>query len=166
MPEPMCGCGGLVMADGQPPQRHQVFDVPPMRAWVDEYRRYGGRCAGCGRAHGGVLPAGMPKGQLGPRALAVVGVLGTRRYLMQRKIRNLLDPLLGLNFSVGAISQAPGKTAAALKTPVAEAATSLGRAPALWMDETRHPREEPTGSGLRCSRCLWCLPSTPRGRAS
>ena len=65
-PEPVCECGGPVVADGQPPQRHQVFDVPPMRARVDEYRLYGGRCAGCGRLHGGALPAGVPKGQLGP----------------------------------------------------------------------------------------------------
>ena len=48
---------------------------------------------------------------------------------------------MGLSFSVGAISQAHGKVAAALKTPVAEAAASLGRASALWMDETHDPRE-------------------------
>ena len=92
-PEPVCECGGQVLADEQPPQRHQVFDVPPMRARVDEYRLYGGRCAGCGKPHGGVLPAGVSKGQLGPRALALVGVLGTRYHLTQRKIRNLLDQL-------------------------------------------------------------------------
>ena len=140
-PEPVCECGGQVLADRQAPQRHQVFDVPPMRARVDEYRLYSGRCLGCGKAHGGALPVGVPKGQLGPRALALVGVLGTRYHLTQRKIGNLLDQLMGLRFSVGAISQAHGKVAAALKTPVAKAAASLGQAPALWMDETHYPRE-------------------------
>ncbi len=91
--------------------------MPPLRAQVDEYRLYGGRCAGCGKPHAGVLPAGVPKGQLGPRALSLVGVLGTRYHLTQRKIRNLLDQLIGLSFSVGAISQAHG------------------------MDETHYPRE-------------------------
>jgi transposase len=70
-----------------------------------------------------------------------VGVLGTRYHLTQRKIRNLLDQLMGLSFSVGAISQAHGKVAVALKAPVAEAATSLCTAQALWMDETHYPRE-------------------------
>ncbi|MFO1332019.1 MAG: hypothetical protein U1E95_06065 [Rubrivivax sp.] len=60
-----------------------------------------------------------------PRALSLVGVLGTRYHLTQRKIRNLLDQLMGLSFSVGAISQAHGKVACALKTPVAEAVESL-----------------------------------------
>lgn len=139
-PEPVCECGGAV-ALTDPPQRHQVFDVPPMRAQVDEYRIYSGRCAGCGKAHAGVLPVGVPKGQLGPRALSLVGVLGTRYHLTQRKIRNLLDQLMGLNFSVGAISQAHGKVAQALKTPVAEATASLSESKALWMDETHYPRE-------------------------
>ena len=65
----------------------------------------------------------MPKGQLGPRALSLVGVLGTRYHLTQGQIRNLLDQLMGLSFSVGAISQAHGKVAHALKAPVAEART-------------------------------------------
>jgi len=139
-PEPVCECGGQVVV-GDDAQRHQVFEVPPMRAQVSEYRLYSGRCAGCGKPHTGVLPAGVPKGQLGPRALSLVGVLATRYHLTQRKIRNLLDQLMGLNFSVGAISQAHGKVAVALKAPVAEAAASLSTAPALWMDETHYPRE-------------------------
>ena len=139
-PESVCDCGGQIELTPRA-QRHQVFDVPPMRAQVDEYRIYSGRCAGCGKPHAGVLPAGVPKGQLGPRALSLVGVLGTRYHLTQRKIRNLLDQLMGLSFSVGAISQAHGKVAQALKTPVAEAAASLGSADALWMDETHYPRE-------------------------
>jgi transposase len=139
-PEPVCECGGQVEV-GDGPQRHQVFEVPTMRAQVSEYRLYSGRCAGCGKAHAGVLPAGVPKGQLGPRALSLVGVLGTRYHLTQRKIRNLLDQLMGLRFSVGAISQAHGKVAAALKAPVAEATASLCTADALWMDETHYPRE-------------------------
>jgi transposase len=139
-PQAQCECGGQVVLAGAP-QRHQVFEVPPMRAQVDEYRLYSGRCAGCGKAHAGELPAGVPKGQLGPRALSLVGVLGTRYHLTQRKIRNLLDQLMGLSFSVGAISQAHGKVAGALKTPVAEAAASMRSADALWMDETHYPRE-------------------------
>lgn len=139
-PAAVCECGGPVELADQP-QRHQVYEVPPMRAQVNEYRLYSGRCAGCGKSHAGVLPAGVPKGQLGPRALSLVGVLGTRYHLTQRKIRNLLDQLMGLSFSVGAISQAHGKVARALKTPVAEAVASMRSADALWMDETHYPRE-------------------------
>ena len=70
-----------------------------------------------------------------------MGVLGTRHHLTQRRIRNLLDQLTGLNFSVGPILQPHGKVGSALKAPVAEAAASLRTAEALWMDETHYPRE-------------------------
>jgi transposase len=43
-PKSVCDCGGQVELTGQP-LRHQVFEVPAMRAQVDEYRIYAGRCA-------------------------------------------------------------------------------------------------------------------------
>jgi hypothetical protein len=36
-PYAVCECGGQVEVRGEP-RRHQVFEVPPMRAQVDEYR--------------------------------------------------------------------------------------------------------------------------------
>ena len=44
-PEPVGECGAPVQLADEP-QRHQVFDVPPLRAQVDEYRLYSGRCRG------------------------------------------------------------------------------------------------------------------------
>lgn len=139
-PVEVCDCGGTVGVQGKP-LRHQVFDIPPVAPEVNEYRLYSGMCAQCGRGHRAALPPGAPSGQIGPRALALIGVLGTRFHLTQGKIRDLLAQTLGLDFSVGAISQAHGKVAAALKAPVAEAAASLSAASVLHMDETRYPRE-------------------------
>src|SRR5574340_322025 len=65
VPPPVCTCGGTVSVRGRP-ERHQVFDIPPMRPEVSEYRLYSGVCAGCGA----VLPAALPPGpsaeHLGP----------------------------------------------------------------------------------------------------
>jgi len=77
-PKPVCDCGGVVGVCGKP-LRHQVFDVPAqVVAEVQEYRLYGGVCSNCGREHRAALPPGVPSGQIGPRALALIGVLGTR----------------------------------------------------------------------------------------
>ena len=76
------------------------------------------------------------------RSLALICVLGSGFHLTQFKIRNLLAQMMGLDFSVGAISQAHGKVAQALAAPVAEAVRSLAiDAPVVHMDETRYPRE-------------------------
>jgi len=137
----VCDCGAAVEALTDEPIRHQVFDVPPVKAQVHEYRRYAGLCTGCGKAHRAALPAGVPSGQIGPRALALVGTLGTHYHLTQFKIRDLLARLLGVDFSVGAISQAHGKVAQALMKPVSQLAGHMAQAPVTQMDETRYPRE-------------------------
>ena len=140
-PPAVCECGGGVAVVGKP-VRHQVFDLPPtVQPEVQEYRLFTGRCQGCGRMHRAVLPPGVPSGQIGPRALAFIGVLGTHYHLTQFKIRDLLARMMGVDFSVGAISQAQGKLAQALKAPVAQAAATLSSANVIHMDETRFPRE-------------------------
>jgi len=144
-PPEVCECGAPVLADSEP-LRHQVFDVPPVRAQVNEYRLYSGCCSGCGKKHRAPLPAGVPTGQIGPRALALIGTLGTHYHLTQFKIRDLLAQVAGVDFSVGAISQAHGKLAQALAAPVDEAIRSLPTAPVLNMDETRYPREGTSGN--------------------
>lgn len=140
-PIEVCECGAAVQALADEPVRHQVFDVPPVKAQVHEYRRYAGRCTGCGKAHRAALPAGVPSGQIGPRALALVGTLGTHYHLTQFKIRDLLARLMGVDFSVGAISQAHGKVALALQEPLSQLAGYVEKAPVKHMDETRYPRE-------------------------
>jgi transposase len=144
-PSDVCECGASVLA-GSEPLRHQVFDVPPVRAGVNEYRLFSGCCTGCGKKHRAPLPAGVPTGQIGPRALALIGALGTRYHLTQFKIRDLLAQVTGVDFSVGAISQAHGKLSQALAAPVSEAIKSLATAPILHMDETRFPREGTSGN--------------------
>lgn len=139
-PPEVCECGGPVTAGR--PIRHQVVDVPePVQAEVQEYRLYHGVCEHCRKIHSSALPPGVPRGQIGPRALALVGWLGTQCHLTQGKIRDLLARLLGVNFSVGAISQAQGQVAQALKAPVAAAAQTLAQGAVLHMDETSLPRE-------------------------
>ena len=140
-PVEVCDCGAAVQVLPDEPVRHQVFDVPPVKAQVNEYRRYSGRCLGCGKAHRAALPAGVPSGQIGPRALALIGTLGTQYHMPQFKIRDLLARLMGVDFSVGAISQAHGKVAQALKAPMLEVAAHVAQAPVKQLDETSYPRE-------------------------
>jgi transposase len=70
-----------------------------------------------------------------------VGLLGTAYHLTQPKIRDLLAQVLGVRFSVGAISQAHGLVAQALKNPVQAAVKTLATAPVVHVDETSYARE-------------------------
>lgn len=144
-PPEVCECGGPI----EPGRalRHQVTDLAQaVRAEVQEYRLYRGVCGHCRKTHESRLPAGVPRGQIGPRALALIGALGTRYHLTQDKIRTLLGEVLGVRFSLGAISQAQGLVAQALQAPVQQAAASCHGAAVLHMDETSWRQ---AGSGTR-----------------
>lgn len=146
LPPDRCECGGAIEARGEP-RRHQVFELPPViKPVVNEYRLYTGVCRCCLRAYPARLPQGVPSGQIGPRALGLVGMLGTRFQMPQMKIRNLLAQLLGIDFSVGAISQAHGKVAQALAAPVRAAMAEARHAGVVHVDETPYPGEGSRGN--------------------
>ena len=67
--------------------------------------------------------------------------MGTHYHFTQHKTRDLLARLMGVDFSVGAISQAHGKVALALQSPLQEIASYVEQAPLKHLDETRYPRE-------------------------
>ena len=53
-------------------ERHQIFEVPQVRATVDEYQLYARCCDRCGSTTRAALPAGVARGQFGPRLQAIV----------------------------------------------------------------------------------------------
>jgi transposase len=139
LPSAQCdACGSAVHVDGEKAMRHQVFDLPKIEPIVSEYVRLRGICSGCGRKHHGALPAGVPNGQLGPRALALVGTLAGQFHLTQRKVQAVLSQIMGMHFSLGAVSQAHGLVSQALDKPVAQLHAELRHAPVCHADETRH----------------------------
>ena len=143
-PEQCEGCNGTVEVDADKAMRHQVFDLPRIEPMVTEYVRLRGICRGCGRKHHGALPAGVPSGQLGPRALALVGTLAGQFHLTQRKVQAVLSHIMGIRFSLGAVSQAHGLVSESLAAPVEQLHAELQHAPVCHADETRHQSHNQT----------------------
>lgn len=137
-PPAQCSCGATIQPDDRSPLRHQVFDLPPIQPIVTEYRQWAGVCTGCGRVHRGPLPVGVPTNQLGPNALALLGTLSGQCHLTQRKIQGLFRDAFGLDFSIGAISEAHAIVAEALAAPVAEMGEAIRKEAVKHADETSH----------------------------
>lgn len=136
-PAPICACGGDVVAHGKP-YPHQVYELPPIKPIVTEYRCQGGLCTRCGQYQAASLPPGVPQGQLGPSALAVIGTLSSQCHVTQHKLTRVLAELFGLRFSVGCVSAGHGLVAEALKPATSELHAALQAAPVKHMDETSH----------------------------
>lgn len=118
------------------PVRHQVTELPPVRAEVTEHRLHRVRCPGCGEETRATLPDEVPAGAFGPRLQATVGVLAGRYRLSRREVVGVCEDVLGAPISVGSVDQLCQATAAALAAPMAELTAAVPAAAVAYADET------------------------------
>jgi transposase len=135
------------------PVRHQVTEVPPVRAMVTEHQLQHVQCAACGTTTCAGLPPDVPAGAFGPRLQAIVAVLSGRYRLSRREVVGVCTDVLGAPLAVGSVDRLCQATAQALAAPVAALEQAVQQAAAAHADETGW-RE----AGQRC--WLWVVVTT------
>jgi transposase len=135
-PAACAGCGRGLRGDDPHPERHQVSEVPRVRAEVTEYRRHTLRCRGCGRLTRAHWPAGVRQTSFGPCAQAVVGYLTGRLGASHRDVVEAMAVLYGLRMSTGSVSAIQRQVSHALAAPAEEAVRFVRRQVAQHVDET------------------------------
>jgi len=129
-------CGALLSGDDPHPQRHQVSELPPVRAQVTEYQLHTLRCPHCQTLTEADWPVGVPRGAFGPRVQALVSLLSGAYRLSKRQIHTLLADGFGVELAVGTVSQLEQATSAALAAPVEAASQYVQQQDVANMDET------------------------------
>jgi transposase len=132
------------------PVRHQVTELPPVRAQVTEHRLYHLRCPDCGTPTCATLPAEVSPGAFGPRLQATVAVLSGRYRLSRREVAGVCMDVLGAPLAVGSVEGLCHATAEALAAPVAALEAAVQQAAAAHADETSWRQ-----AGQRC--WLWVV---------
>jgi transposase len=130
------------------PIRHQVTELPPVRAEVTEHQLGRVCCPGCGGETWARLPPEVPAGAFGPRLQAAVALLSGRYRLSRREVAAVCGDLLGARLAVGSVDALCQATAAALAEPVADLTAAVRKAAVAHADETSWPQ-----AGQR--RWLW-----------
>lgn len=144
---PACSDCGHSLAGAfpdRPPTRHQVAELPEIRATVTEYQLHWLVCPGCQAATRGQLPDGMRKLAFGPRFIALVTLLLGRHLGSHRRVCELLQDLTGLDIAVGSVTNLLRFAADALDAPYQSAVKALQRALVAYVDETGW-RDQETG---------------------
>jgi transposase len=118
------------------PVRHQVTELPPVRAVVTEHQLHHVCCAACGITTCAVLPVAVPQGAFGPRLQATVAVLSGRYRLSRREVVGVCTDVLGVPLAVGSVDRLCQATARALAGPVAALQAAVQQAPHAHADET------------------------------
>lgn len=150
VPNSQCHCGGELIIGDQPDYRHQIFELPKVRYTVTEHQVYSGKCQACGKKQVAHWPDSVPSGQMDAGLISTIALLSGQFHLSIRQIQSFLLEQWQLNFSIGAISQAQGKTNPWLGHLYRQIGEKARRSAIAHADETRHFR------GTE-QRWLWAL---------
>lgn len=130
--------------------RYQVTEVPPIKPHTKEFRRHEVQCA-CGhRTRAAHDPATIPTSRFGPRLVALVALLTGIYHISRRRTGELLEDVLGVRLSLGAISAIEARVSSALAEPVAEAWERVEQAAVKHTDGTSWFQAGAT-------MCLWTV---------
>jgi transposase len=135
-------CGRLLLGDDPDPARHQVSEIPPVKAEVTEYRQHRLSCLACGEVTAAQWPGKLPMGSFGPRAQAVVSYLTGRLGLSHRDVVEAMEALHGLRLGLGSVSAIQDQVSRALEQPVKTAQQYVHQQPVNQVDETVWPEGE------------------------
>jgi transposase len=149
-------CSTLLDGEDPAPVRHQVIEIPPITPLVIEHRLHRLVCPCCSTSTCATLPADVEASPYGPRLSALVGLLGSAFPLSFSKTQALLDQLLGVEISRGAITTIRQRLSAALEQPMAEALEAAREQPVAYVDETGAPTGNADGGNPTGRRGWQC----------
>jgi transposase len=152
------GCGEPLRGDDPEPVRHQVVDIPKIVPFVIEHQLHRLVCPHCHTTTCAELPVGVESGGYGPRLSSLVGLLGSVYHLSHRKVQGLLDQVLGIEASTGAINSIRCRLSDSLAALVEEAAAAIRREKVAHIDETGGPMGNADGNNSDGRRgWLWVM---------
>jgi IS1 family transposase len=135
-PEACRRCGGELEQSSDAPQRHQVWELPPIEPIVDEYQLFRGQCPCCGITTTAALPDGVPTGQCGPRLAAFTGLLMGHFRQSKRRASMFLGDLLNIPCSPAWTVKIQNLVSDAIAAPYEQLRRELEKQPQLFVDES------------------------------
>jgi transposase len=131
-------CGGFFAADAARELigEYDEIEIPPVRPYVIRHRRFACRCAHCGIAAKGPVPAVATTTPFGRRIHALAIYLKSFQALSYERLRGLFRDAFGLSVSEGALMNMFVRTHARFKIEADKAKAILRAAKVVASDET------------------------------
>lgn len=117
------------------PRRHQVTELPEIKADITEYQMPNVVCPGCGQTTQAPVPPEV-RGHFGPRLTAALAYMTVICHIPRRAMQCLLEQVLGIPLSLGTTQNAWEEASAAVAEPYQELEEALPQQPVLNCDET------------------------------
>src|SRR5436190_21599981 len=134
-----CGCNlpqkpGEVTTEGES-RRHQVTEVPEVKAHITEYQFPNVVCGDCGKTTRAPLPEEIV-GQFGPQLTALIAYWTVVCRLPRRLVEAMLADVLSIEISLGSTQKAWEEVSQAVAQPCQQLQQQLPREAVLNVDET------------------------------
>ena len=117
------------------PRRHQVTELPEVRAQITEYQCPHVVCPDCGQTTQAPLPQEV-SGHFGPRLTAAMAYLTVGCRMPRRVLEAVLEDVLGIDLSLGSTQKGLEEVSAAVAQPYRELEQQLPQQRVLNVDET------------------------------
>ena len=146
--------GSLPQVPDLSPRRYQQTELPPVEPKTTEWRRHEVTCPCCGyRTRAAYDENVIPSSAFGPRLMAIIALVTGVYHLSRRKAVGLLSDLLGVELSLGALSQVEARVGDAVKPAVDEAWNKVQEARIKHTDGT-------SWSQAGVAMALWTIATT------
>jgi transposase len=129
-------CGALLLGYDSTPYRHQVTELPLVKATVTEHQVHTLICSCCGATNRGTLPPEVAASQFGPNLVSLMAVLIGGYRLSKRQVVDLVGTCFGVPVAASSVVNQQQVVSAALAQPVEELHAYVQQQPACNVDET------------------------------
>lgn len=129
-------CGALLLGEDPKPYRHQVTELPIVKARVVEHQVHRLTCPCCGLINRGELPRDVAASQFGVNVMSLVGLLMGRYRLSKRQVAQLMWECFGIEMAASTVVNHQHTISQALAAPVAELQPYIQGQPSCNVDET------------------------------
>jgi len=117
------------------PTRHQVADLPPVRAEVIEYQGHARTCR-CGVVTRARIPETIRQQRIGPGLAAAMAYFAGCHQVSKRGVEEIVESLFEVPVALGTVSNLEQEMSAALASSHASAVAAVQKAPVKHVDET------------------------------
>ncbi len=129
-------CRALLLGYDATPHRHQITELPSLKATVTEHQVHTLTCWCCGATNRGVLPPEVAASQFGSNLVSLMAVLMGCYRLSKRQVVDLLATCFGIQLAASSVVNQQQVLSAALASPVDELQVYVQRQSACNVDET------------------------------
>ena len=132
-----CSCGHQIEKEDRY-RIEQKIEIPLIKPYVKEYRRFYGKCCYCKKQKLAPLPVGVSKDLLGDHVKALIAAFNGYQHNSKREVQTILKDVFNLPLSLGLISNTSKGVNKKLEASYKQLQEQVLESSYLHIDETGH----------------------------